>query len=76
MQLQLEILLYESPVDRRHYLLSLTKKGLIVYDELSPVAARIIAMSSSDIHDAELQLALKTLKSINQNLKRMVEQTD
>ena len=65
-----------SPVDRRHYILSLTKKGVSVYDELSPLAARIIASSSSDIHVAELQLAIKTLKKINQNLKKMVEQTD
>ena len=65
-----------SKSDRRHYELNLTKKGIKVYDELSPIAARIIALSSRDIHEVELQLMIKTLKKANENLKSLINREE
>ncbi len=62
-----------SATDRRHYKLSLTRRGISVYDELSPIAARIIATSSGDIHEVELQMVIKTLHRINQKLQGMIQ---
>jgi DNA-binding MarR family transcriptional regulator len=58
----------ESPSDRRNIHLSLTAAGTAIVSELSPRAWRIERMSVKGVPARELDITLKTLRTVYSNL--------
>lgn len=58
----------ESPADRRNIHLSLTAAGIAIVSELSPRAWQIERMSVQGVSARELEITLRTLRTVYSNL--------
>jgi DNA-binding MarR family transcriptional regulator len=58
----------ESPSDRRNIYLTLTPAGTLIVNELSPRAWQIERMSVKGVSARELEITLKTLRTVYSNL--------
>lgn len=60
--------------DRRNYHIYLTKKGKALKYEVLPIVMRLLSSASANIQQSDLEVTIKTLKSIFNNLNAEAEQ--
>ncbi len=66
------IVIREAGVDdKRLNLISLTKQGEYVYQQLSEIAAEVINLSFAGLSKAKIASSISTLQKINKNLRMM-----